>query len=86
MTAAAPSATPWDTVDQTLRRQVSTARAARGMSWDDVAAALAQRGWDITPGNLMTRHSRMSFRADELIVLLDVLGVAELTIRPTNTN
>jgi hypothetical protein len=38
------------------------------------------RGWVITPGNLMTRHSRMAFRADELVLLLDVLGVKEISI------
>lgn len=71
----------WDRIDDGLRRTLSAARAARGWSWDDVAREVAKRGWTITPGNLMTRHSRMSFRADELILLLDVMGVRSLPVR-----
>lgn len=72
---------PWSTIDQSLRRLLNTARASKGMSWDDVAAALEARGWKISAGNLMTRHSRMAFRADELIVLLDVLDVENISVK-----
>lgn len=72
---------PWKEIDQGLRRLVASARASRGMSWEQVAKALAERGWEISPGNLMTRHSRMAFRADEMLLLLDVLGVANLPVR-----
>jgi hypothetical protein len=62
-----------------VRRTLSSARAAKGWSWDAVASALSARGWNITPGNLMTRHSRGAFRADELLLLMEVLGVAEIS-------
>ncbi len=71
---------PWPVVDEALRRALAVAKARKGWKWDDVAEALELRGWTITPGNLMTRHSRMAFRADELILLLDVLGVDSLSI------
>ena len=75
------SNTPWSEIDQGLRRLVASARAARGMSWEQVAKAVGERGWEISAGNLMTRHSRMAFRADEMMLLLDVLGVRELPIQ-----
>ena len=72
---------PWNDLDQSLRRVIATARAARAMSWEDVASAVNARGWEITAGNLMTRHSRMAFRADEYMLILDVLGVKDLAVR-----
>lgn len=73
--------TPWNTIDQSLRRMLNTARAAKGLSWEDVASMLRGRGWDISAGNLMTRHSRMAFRADEIVLLLDVLGVENVCVQ-----
>lgn len=70
----------WGPIDEALRRSLSAARATKGWSWDDVAREVQARGWDITPGNLMTRQSRMSFRGDELVLLLDVLGVREISV------
>ena len=67
---------------EALRRTISSARAAAGMSWEQVAKELGGRGWEITSGNLMTRHSRMAFRIDEYLLILDVLGVREIQVKP----
>jgi hypothetical protein len=80
MNQPTPNQGPWKDLDKALRRTVASARAARGWNWEQVSVELGQRGWTITAGNLMTRHSRMAFRADEIVLLLDVLGVKELQI------
>jgi hypothetical protein len=67
---------------EALRRTISTARAAAGMSWGQVAKELGARGWKISSANLMTRHSRMAFRIDEYLLILDVLGVREVRVKP----
>lgn len=67
---------------EALRRTISKARAAAGMSWGQVSKELEGRGWKITSANLMTRHSRMAFRIDEYLLILDVLGVREVRVKP----
>jgi len=79
----APTAEPWASLDDYLRRTISAAKAVKGYSWEEVARQVQARGWKITPGNLMTRHSRGAFRADELLLLMDVLGMGALTL-PTS--
>lgn len=81
--APAPS-DPWKPLDDYLRRTLSAARAAKGYSWEEVSRRLAEKGWEITPGNLMTRHSRGAFRADELLLLMEVLGISAISAPPTN--
>ena len=71
---------PWKVLDDHLRRTLSSARAAKDYSWEDVSQALAARGWNITPGNLMTRHSRGAFRADEWLLIMDVLEVRSIEV------
>jgi hypothetical protein len=68
----------WAPIQQHLRLALASARAAKGWKWTDVARELGKRGWRVSAGNLMTRHSRMSFRADELLMLMDVLGMAAI--------
>ena len=75
----------WAPIQQHLRLALSSARAAKGWKWTDVASELEKRGWSVSAGNLMTRHSRMSFRADELLMLMDVLGMASIGRCPTPT-
>ena len=71
---------PWKQLDNHLRRTLSSARAAKGYSWEDVSLALAARGWNITAINLMTRYSRVSFRANEWFLIMDVLEVRSIEI------
>ena len=75
-----PVRDPWKPLDEHLRRTLSSARAAKGYSWEDVSQALGARGWNITPSNLMTRHSRGAFRADEWLLIMDVLEVRSIEI------
>ena len=70
---------PWKVLDDHLRRTVSSARAAKGYSWEEVSRRLSEHGWEITPGNLMTRHSRGAFRADEMLLLMAVLDIPSLS-------
>lgn len=64
-----------------LRQVIYNARKASGLSWEQVAKQLRGRGWDISSGNLMTRHSRMAFRIDEYLLILDVLGVDLIEVK-----
>jgi hypothetical protein len=70
----------WKRLDDHLRRTLSSARAAKGYSWENVSQALAARGWNITPANLMTRHSRGAFRANEWLLIMDVLEVRSIEV------
>lgn len=67
--------------DSALRQTIADARTAAHMSWEQVSKELASRGWNITSGNLMTRHSRMAFRVSEYLLILDVLGVKEIRVK-----
>ena len=83
MSQVAITQEPWKVLDDHLRRTVSSARAAKGYSWEEVSRRLSERGWEITPGNLMTRHSRGAFRADEMLLLMAVLDIPSLTAPST---
>lgn len=61
-----------------LHSTLNHARTKKGWSWSTLSKALHGKGWKITPGNLATRHSRMAFRADELLVLMQVLDIAAI--------
>lgn len=83
MTQSTGTIDVWTPLDSHLRRLISSARAAKGYSWAEVSRQLGLRGWAITPGNLMTRHSRGAFRADEFLLLMEVLGVSSVPTNPT---
>lgn len=74
----------WEPVDEYIRCTLSSARAAKGYSWEDVSRKVAEMGWKISPGNLMTRYSRCSFRADELLLLMKALDIPTIST-PTST-
>lgn len=65
-----------------LKRQLNAARAASGLSWTAVATAMSRYGFEQTPGNLMNKQSRGSFRAFELLALMQVLGIRSLEPPP----
>ena len=66
-----------------LKRKINVAKAKAGLSWPRISEALAEQGTVISAGSLMSKHSRGSFTAGELLALLQVLGVRTLNI-PTH--
>lgn len=64
-----------------LKRKINVARAASGLSWTDIEDRLVAAGVGVTANTLRQKHSRCSFSAVELIVVLQVLGVDVLDVR-----
>lgn len=69
---------------QWLKRRVNALKAERGLSWAEIAERLSARGASISPGSLMSKHSRGSFTALELIALLQALDVQSLELPDPN--
>lgn len=65
-----------------LRGFINELRGECGLSWADVSERLSRHGLTISPANLMTKHSRGSFRATEFVHLMVVLGVRRLDLPP----
>jgi hypothetical protein len=63
-----------------LKRRINVARAERGLSWAQIAEQLSTRQKPVTAGSLMSKHSRGSFTALELVALLRVLGVESVDV------
>jgi hypothetical protein len=63
-----------------LKSRINVARAETGMSWAQVAEGFRKRGHAASPSSLMSKHSRGSFTAVELVTLLMVLGVEALEL------
>lgn len=63
-----------------LKSRINVARAETGMSWAQVAEGFRARGHSASPSSLMSKHSRGSFTAAELVTLLLVLGVQVLEL------
>lgn len=73
----------YEKTQRDLRRQIDSARSESGLSWKDVSDRLKSFGLDISAGHLSTKHSRMTWRATEVIMVLRVLGGdAPGTIKP----
>ena len=63
-----------------LKRRINAAKAERGMSWAQIAEKVSRRGRKVTAGSLMTKQSRASFTALELIAILQALDVPVLNL------
>ena len=63
-----------------LKRRINAAKAERGMSWAQIAEKVSSRGRKVSAGSLMTKQSRASFSALELIAILQVLDVPALDL------
>ena len=63
-----------------LRRRINTARAESGMSWGQIAEVLSTPEMVVSPNSLMSKHSRASFTAVELVAILRVMGVSEVRL------
>lgn len=65
-----------------LRRRINVARAESGMSWKDVADQLSTSGEQVTANGLMSKQSRGSFTAVELVAVLRAMGVQKMSLPP----
>ena len=63
-----------------LKRRVNAVKAERGLSWAQIAERLSTREGPVTPGSLMSKHSRSTFTAVELVRLLRAMGVKDLEL------
>ena len=63
-----------------LKRRINAAKAEQGMSWAQIAEKVSDRERKVSPGSLMSKHSRASFTALELIEILQALEVRALNL------
>jgi len=62
---------------QAIARYVRAAMALKGVRYNDLASALAERGISVTTDNLRSKVSKCMFSADLLAAIIDVLGVED---------
>jgi hypothetical protein len=74
MTASTRSRKDW------LKRKINAAKAEKGMSWGQIAEAWSDDGHAVSASSLMSKHSRSSFTAVELVLLLQILEVRALEV------
>lgn len=60
-----------------IARYVRAAMALKGVRYNDLASALADKGIAVTPENLRSKVSKCMFSADLLVAILDVLDADE---------
>lgn len=63
-----------------LRRRINVARAESGMTWKDVAEQLSGADQKVTASGLMSKQSRGSFTAVELVAVLIAVGVQRIVL------
>ncbi|MBK6616526.1 hypothetical protein [Ottowia sp.] len=63
-----------------LKRRINVAKAECGLNWSQVADKMSAGGPHVTASSLMSKHSRASFTAVELVFLLQVLDVRTLEV------
>jgi hypothetical protein len=63
-----------------LKRRINAAKAERGMSWAQIAEKVSSQGRKVSAGSLMSKQSRASFSALELIAILQALEVPVLNL------
>jgi len=64
-----------DSLGTTLKRKIGAAKAAKGYSWKDIAFMMTRCGMPINASNLMTKMSRSTIRATELVLIMRLLGL-----------
>lgn len=70
---------------QWLKRRVAALKAEKDLSWPEIANRMSTHNVTITSGSLMSKHSRGSFTAVELIALLKALEVTSLELPESET-
>lgn len=69
-----------DPVIHAMQRKIAAAKASCGYTWQQISVALSECDIALSPTNLMSKQSRCSFKAKELIVLLRMLEVESLDL------
>ncbi|GAB3258888.1 DUF6471 domain-containing protein [Chitinimonas naiadis] len=69
-----------DPVVHAMQLKIAAAKASCGYTWQQISVALEACDIRLSPTNLMSKQSRCSFKAKELIVLLRMLEVAALDL------
>jgi hypothetical protein len=69
---------------QWLKRRVAAIKAEKGLNWGDIAARMTTAQHPVSASSLMSKHSRSSFTATELIALMQALGISSLEIPPAD--
>ncbi|MEO5625173.1 MAG: DUF6471 domain-containing protein [Dokdonella sp.] len=64
-----------DSLRAFVKRKISTAKASKGWTWDDLSALIEELGGNQSATTLTTKHSRGSFRAQDFLLLLRAMGV-----------
>jgi len=67
-------------LQDTLKRKLAVAKAARGYSWQDIAAIMTRCGVPISANHLMAKMSRGSFKATEFLLLMRLLGMHSIEL------
>jgi hypothetical protein len=63
-----------------LKRKINAAKAEKGMNWSQIADAWSDDARPVSASSLMSKHSRASFTAVELVLLLQILEVTVLEV------
>jgi hypothetical protein len=63
-----------------LKRKINAAKAEKGMNWSQIADAWSDDTRPVSASSLMSKHSRASFTAVELVLLLQILEVTALEL------
>lgn len=61
-------------IQELVRRKIAAAKAARDLSWEELAQLMTRHGMPTNANRLTAKNSRGSFKASEFIVLLRLLG------------
>lgn len=64
-----------DSLRAFVKRKVSTAKAAKGWTWDDLSLLIETLGGHQSATTLTTKHSRGSFRTQDFLLMLRAMGV-----------
>ncbi len=64
-------------VKQAITRYIRSALALKGMKYDDLSEALADRGIVMTAENLRSKTHKGMFSADLFITIIDVMELEE---------
>jgi hypothetical protein len=65
-------------IKEFLRRKLNMAKAAKGWTWEDISALYEALGSRQTSTTLTTKHSRGSFRAADMLLMLRAMGVRHI--------